>query len=222
MKTKYWLENVLLNMQSDNPVKQDEAWGKLVEVTGRNYSSFESVTDAIVSAYKERCSVAEKILFLKEVKRLIRDSKKLGFTLDTMSMIMSFATMAGEINAIAGTLAKTFLSDWKGKEERHILTYDLLSSLSSFTGPNPVFYRVILLLHNKGWTPVSYSIYVCQALLEMNPEKWFVTLARMTPVMNRLRNRVMRSCDKAERNLWSFAEGQLLTQLKAIQATCPQ
>ncbi|MFA5997723.1 MAG: hypothetical protein WC791_04550 [Candidatus Paceibacterota bacterium] len=217
MKQKYWLQDVLLNFQSADAEKQHAGWVQIRELTGRQYSSFESTTEAISCAFV----MSDEVQSMKELKKLIRTAKKAGLSLDTMDSLIYLASQAKIIEALAGTFAKAFLKDWTTRHERGVLAYDLFSCLG-MSNENISVYKAVLLLQNRGWIPDVFAVEVCGVLMETCPRKWFITFCQMAPMMNRLEGRIARTHKEHDLRAWRIAEKGLLERIKALQVIYPQ
>lgn len=218
MKTEHWLKKALLAFQSNDPAKQHDGWTELSHVAGKSMYSCESTTEAIAQSYLFHCNQEEQDKFCKELKRLIKNAKVVGLSLSTMNTIIYVIARIEKQSDFAEILSRTLVANWNDAEDRDLLACTFLGCYK-MVGKSDESYEAMLFVQKSGWISVRYSVDVCSVLLATNPKMWLSTLSRMIPIINPLRNKVMRMNDQEELEAWLQAEEGLLSQLKSIQVT---
>lgn len=213
---EYWLKGVLLGFQSKEEDAQRNAWAHISKVTGRNASSFNSLTEAIGYVYAEfgeddvRCDE-----FLRELRALIQFSKKHKFTPDTMDTIFHLVAILDKMDMFAEDIARNLVFHWRNAGERAFLSVSFLS-LCEDCGQSTEIFRAVSRLQENKWIPRKYALDACSVLLGADPTRWLSTLARMLPVISRYKNKLLREGWDSEIKEWHSAEALFLERIQSF------
>ncbi|MCK9345213.1 MAG: hypothetical protein M0P64_03805 [Candidatus Pacebacteria bacterium] len=214
MNTKeHWLKGVLLNFQSGDEEKNQEAWIYIGKITGKNASSFTSHADALAHLYAGLSSDGERDEYLRELSELVRHSKKYKFSLTTMGTIILLVALIEKTEMFADAFARNFVFAWRNAGERLFLAAQFLSVCDGCEESIEI-YKAVLYLVDRKWIPRKYAMDACSVLLSAHPRAWLRIFTRMAPVVSRYKNKLIRDGSEYGMKEWESLEKLFLAEIK--------